>query len=112
MNFQEIVRRLYRSDEPLFPGIDAVPYRDYRNRIFARTYIYPAWRPFMRGREIEPNDVKVFEAAKRAADSGNTEQQYQVGLMYKHGRGVTRDLVLAVDYFSRAADRRHVSAMY
>jgi TPR repeat protein len=112
MNFREIVRRLFRSDEPLFHGIDPVAYRDYRNRIFARTYVDPVGRQFMRGREIEPKDVKLFEIAKKGADAGNTEQQYEVGMMYKHGRGVARDLKVAVDYFSQAARRNHIHAMY
>lgn len=53
-----------------------------------------------------------FGRTLRDARAGILEAQYQVGLMYANGAGVTRDLAQAVDWIRRAAERGHVGAQY
>ena len=51
--------------------------------------------------------VKLF---RQAADKGNAQAQYNLGIMYKNGQGVKRDDKEAVKWFQRAADQGHAKA--
>ncbi|TNE65489.1 MAG: hypothetical protein EP335_05525 [Alphaproteobacteria bacterium] len=44
------------------------------------------------------------------ATAGNAEAQYRLGLMYRDGRGVERDLKAARKYLEMAAARQHAGA--
>ena len=57
------------------------------------------------GRNGVKQDFKqAFDLYCRAALSGDAESAYSLGFMYFNGRGVSRDLSLAVHWFMRAAD--------
>ena len=47
---------------------------------------------------------------RRAADLGNNEAAYALGLQYRQGRGVTRDVRRAAEWLKRAADDNLVAA--
>jgi len=55
-----------------------------------------------------------YEAALKEwsalAEQGNTDAQYQLGAMYRHGKGVTQDYKVAIKWFKLAADQGNVSA--
>ncbi len=46
------------------------------------------------------------------ANSGDTNAQYELGLLYQSGRGVTQDSALAQRWFNTAAQGGHIAAMY
>lgn len=46
-----------------------------------------------------------------AAQAGDKEAQYQVGLVFAEPRGVQRDLIQAAEWFAKAAAQGHVPAM-
>ena len=57
--------------------------------------------------------VKKVTAAKLmrlAADQGKAKAQYNLGLLYKNGRGVTHDYKEAVKWYRLAADQGNASA--
>ena len=43
------------------------------------------------------------------ADQGEVDAQYNLGVMYDKGQGVTRDYAIAVSWFRKAADRKRCS---
>lgn len=47
-----------------------------------------------------------------AADLGNAEALFNLGVFYTEGMGVDQDLEKAADFFYRAARRRHAEAQY
>lgn len=47
---------------------------------------------------------------RKAAEQGHTEAQYQLGLKYYEGKGVTRDYKETHRWFLLAAEKRHVEA--
>jgi TPR repeat protein len=48
--------------------------------------------------------------SRKAADQDDTRQQFNLGLMYEHGRGVAKDEAQAVVSYRKAADRGHAGA--
>ena len=47
-----------------------------------------------------------------AAEQGDPEAQYKLGLLYQKGRGVEQDYAKAVEWFQKAADKNHALAQY
>ena len=44
------------------------------------------------------------------AEQGNADAQYKLGIMYRHGEGVTQDYQAAIKWFKLAAEQGNVSA--
>src|SRR5229473_3381036 len=68
---------------PLEDALDAAERRDYATAI-------RLWRPL--------------------ADKGEVDAQYNLGVMYDKGQGVTRDYAVAVSWFRKAADQGFATA--
>lgn len=47
-------------------------------------------------------NVPDFRATLQAAERGDTQAQFNLGMMYAEGRGVRQDLVLAQEWFGKA----------
>lgn len=47
----------------------------------------------------------------RAAENGDARSQYSLGVMYKMGYGVERDMEFAIAWFKVSADKRYKSAL-
>jgi TPR repeat protein len=57
------------------------------------------------------SDYKVmFQATMKKAEQGNAEAQYNLGLNYFHGHGVSRDHEEAVKWYRKAAEQGHARA--
>ena len=48
---------------------------------------------------------KLFEAIKAKAEKGNAAAQYNLGIMYRTGRGVLKDDKEAVKWYRKAAEQ-------
>ena len=46
------------------------------------------------------------------AEAGDAEAQFNLGVMYAFGRGVTQDYAQAVSWFRKAADQGYAEAQY
>jgi len=57
-----------------------------------------------------PNFTKAMYWHKEAANSGNTESKYDIGLMYCRGEGVEQDYEQAIKWLKRAGDDGHAEA--
>jgi uncharacterized protein len=57
-------------------------------------------------------DIAHFEHVKQRAEKGQLKAQYALGLLYRDGRGVKKDLAAAVRLFSKTAKRGHAVAQY
>lgn len=57
-----------------------------------------------------------YEAAAKwfliAAEKGNTIAQYNLGVLYNHGKGVPRNLKEAAKWYSLAAEKKDSNALY
>jgi TPR repeat protein len=49
---------------------------------------------------------------RKAADQGYADAQYNLGLMYADGQGVTQDDTAAMSWFRRAADQGNAAAQF
>ena len=58
----------------------------------------------------EQINKESFERYKKAAEQGDVEAQYNLGLMYEFGDGVEEDFDQAVKWFEKAAERGHEGA--
>lgn len=54
---------------------------------------------------------KALKEWRPLGDKGVADAQYNIGLLYRHGRGVPRDYEKAVEWFTRAAAQEHADAM-
>ncbi len=58
------------------------------------------------------NNPKVVEVLQEYADRGDSDTQYDLGIMYRKGEGVIQDDFKAVELFQKAADQGNPHAQY
>ncbi|HGO7462989.1 TPA: tetratricopeptide repeat protein [Neisseria meningitidis] len=58
------------------------------------------------------DDVSDFRATLQAAERGDTQAQFNLGMMYAEGRGVRQDYAEAVRWFRKAADQGLAQAQF
>ena len=61
---------------------------------------------------VEKNDVKAMHWYRMAADQGDANAQYNLGMMYKNGQGDAQDIGQAMRLFEMAANQGHANAQY
>ena len=57
-----------------------------------------------RNRSANVSDAEGVALYREAAESGDTEAQYRLGVMYESGRGIERDLARAHLWFGLSAE--------
>lgn len=60
----------------------------------------------------KPDFSVAFGWLKRAADAGNADAQYMLGILYMQGRGTEQSVPQAISSFRRAAEQGHADAQY
>ncbi len=60
---------------------------------------------------LSPRQAAALDALRQAAESGDAESQYRLGMLYGNGEGVELDHGLAEQWFSRAARQGHEDAL-
>lgn len=71
------------------------------------------WNGFFTGRQIRPvYSSSPFLVNKFFADGGDSDAQYELGLMYASGKDVKQDDQKAMEYFGLAADQGNTEAQY
>lgn len=58
----------------------------------------------------DPKKALLFQT--KAADKGNANAQYNLGLMYATGDGVMQDYAKALEWYTKAAEQGHALAQY
>jgi len=58
----------------------------------------------------EKADREAFEKIKQEADQGNTDAQYELGLLYKSGKGVMQDTVKGNEIINKLAEQGNEKA--
>ena len=53
-----------------------------------------------------------MEWYRKAAEQGNAEGQYNLGVCYYNGKGVTKDYAKAVEWYTKAAEQGHAWGQY
>src|SRR5688572_23711438 len=59
---------------------------------------------------LPPTARSRFDEVKSAAECGDAQQQFQLGLIYEKGEGTALNYVEAARWFRRAAEQGHVRA--
>jgi TPR repeat protein len=59
-----------------------------------------------------PTEASAFDRLEAAARRGEGAAQYQLGVKYREGRGVSRDVVEAVRWFEFAAASGEIRAQH
>jgi hypothetical protein len=57
-------------------------------------------------------DVPDFAAVQKAAEQGDAKAQYTLGMMYEKGRGVPRDDLKALAWYTKAAEQGDHNAQF
>ena len=64
-------------------------------------------------RLVQEKDYQgALPVLKEAADLGNGDAAFQLGVLYTEGKGVETNPVEALSWFERSADRGHVEGMF
>ena len=63
------------------------------------------------GKFVRKNDNEAFHWFSQAADTGNAEEELQLGGCYHYGLGTTQDFSMAAKYFRLSADQTNYVAM-
>ncbi|OUD12189.1 hypothetical protein TPSD3_13790 [Thioflexithrix psekupsensis] len=58
------------------------------------------------------SDSDLIAQLRQKADNGDVTAQYQMGLLFYNGRGVTLDLSQAAQWFTQAAEQNHGEAQF
>jgi TPR repeat protein len=74
----------------------------------------PAWADTAAGREAFKNKdyAKAFREWKAAADAGQAEAQFDLGVLYAQGLGVRRDITEAARWYRQAAEQGNAEAEF
>ncbi|GEM_PF-5717314 len=59
----------------------------------------------------KPSDSKGIQRCRQAAENGDRKAQYTLGICYRDGNGVTKDLTLAKYWFEKSAKQGHAPAI-
>jgi TPR repeat protein len=72
----------------------------------------PAYADNAKGEEAYENGnyQVAFEEFTKAAENGDVNAQYNMGVMYEHGHGVEQSYLKAGEWYQRAADNGHPEA--
>jgi TPR repeat protein len=65
---------------------------------------------YAEGRGVSQNDVEALQWFRRAANQGNADAQFNLGVMYANGQGVPQDEAEAVKWYRLAADQGNAYA--
>lgn len=57
-----------------------------------------------------PQTASSFEKLQNKAEKGNTNAQFELGMMYLDGEGVDEDEEIAMEWIWEAADKGHAQA--
>ena len=102
------------AEENLKCGDHSLATRKYMEVLDLCGRIKPCSIPFatrLVGDGIDTHDEKWFAAALSRAQTGDTDYQYGVGMLYADGIGVAKDSSAAFRWFERAAQKGHVQAL-
>ena len=58
------------------------------------------------------NYVEAFDWYAKAAEQGNSNAQFSLGVMYENGRGVKENYTRAIEWYEKAAEQGNVKAQY
>ena len=65
------------------------------------------------GDAVGQDSLRAIELFKQAADAGNSEGQFNLGVLHLAGKGgLSKDFSQALSYFTKASQQGHTLAMY
>ena len=64
------------------------------------------------GQAAWADDVPDFKETLQAAEQGNADAQFNLGVMYDTGQGVRQDYAQAVQWYRKAAEQGNAKAQY
>ncbi|MBQ9501740.1 MAG: toll/interleukin-1 receptor domain-containing protein, partial [Lentisphaeria bacterium] len=102
------------AEENLKGGDHSIAARKFMEVIELCGKIKPCSIPFatrLVGDGIDTHGGQWFEAALAGAQTGDTDYQYGVGMLYADGIGVAKDPSAAFRWFERAAQQGHTQAI-
>ena len=76
------------------------------------TYINDLAIRYEDGNEVKQDFEIAFELYKQAADLGYSPAQWNTGRFYEEGKGVTRNILEAANYYKLSADQEFSLAVY
>src|SRR5690606_40942624 len=67
---------------------------------------------YKNGNGVAKDYKKAVEWYQKAAEKGNADAQFNLGVMYKNGNGVAKDYKKAVEWYQKAAEKGNANAQF
>ena len=67
---------------------------------------------YYKGEGVPKNYSEAMKWYRKAADQGNAEAQFNLGVMYDQGEGVPKNYTEAMQWYRKAADQGDANAQY
>ena len=64
------------------------------------------------GQGVEHDNAEAVRWYRKAADQGNANAQFSLGVKYDNGQGVPQDYAEAIRWYRKAADQRNANAQF
>lgn len=101
----DIAMRYYEKAIDLIPKEDTELEDIYVKRVLKVAKLY------YEGDKVEMNDERANKLYHIAAEYGDPEAYYMLGMQYYYGYGVTKDVETAIYWFRKAADKNYAQAV-
>jgi hypothetical protein len=94
-------------------GMDALHKAGEAGYVYAQTLLASAYaRGTLAGNSVEKDQKEYTRWTNLAANQGDAESQYNLGMDYFQGVGVKKDAKLALEWLMKAASQGYVDAYY
>ncbi len=97
-----------KTIELAVPCTDDPDFGEFTSMMVGEYYLYES-EGFTRDNEKLD---KAFTLFKKSAEQGNAISLYQLGMMYQEGLHVSKDILMAKDYFEQSAERDNADAQF
>ena len=67
---------------------------------------------YANGQGVPQDYTQAVAWYRQAAEQGDSEAQFQLGIVYTLGKGVSQDAAQAVDWYRQAAEQGHAVAQF
>ncbi|OJW49107.1 MAG: hypothetical protein BGO67_11115 [Alphaproteobacteria bacterium 41-28] len=87
-------------------------WRNERNKFPSTGFIMPIHESFLNEDQSPSKAAEIVSRCLKGAEAGLSITMYSLGVMYFEGKNVERNLDKAIHFFQKAAEKKHLHALY
>ena len=103
-----IIGMIYAQSGRVHEGLEKIKYSASKNNIKAMIFL---GQSYYTGQYVTKDKIQSFSWYKKAADLGDPDAQYNVGIMYGNGDGIPKNYKLSFDMLKSSAESGNINAL-